>query len=163
MRFNLSRYFPIMGGRRTRPLSESEVRAVANTFMGLDPSVHTVRHEAGARTVFRIVSAEDSDTGEEFGEIVFGPDVYPGPGVANPNAVLSMRAAAAHELAHYHRWLNKTHLDREDQVDLDEALTSLEAVMRYEHALTPVDIRELIADAHLRLSKIISEEPEQSG
>jgi len=144
-----------MGGRRTSPLTDHDVRTVTNTFLGLDPQVRTVRYEAGVKTVFRVT--KDPDTGEEFGEIVFGPDIYPGPGLANPNSVLSMPAAAAHELAHYHRWANKTQLDDPDQVSLDEALTSLEAVMRYEHALSPVDIRELVADAHFRLCEDITE------
>lgn len=154
------RNFAVMGGRRTRPLSDSDVRSVMATFLGLDPSVRTVRHEATGRTVFRVVPAGESETDEEFGEIVFGPDIYPGPGIANPNSALSMQAAAAHELAHYHRWVNKTQLNGDEQIDLDEALTSLEAVMRYEHTLNPVDIRALIADAHFRLSQGISEEQE---
>lgn len=147
-----------MGGRRTRPLSDTDVRAVTATFLGLDSSIRTVRHDPEGRTVFRVVPPEQSETGEEFGEIVFGPDIYPGPGLANPNTILSMQAAAAHELAHYHRWLNKTQLDGTDRIDLDEALTSLEAVMRYEHTLSRVDVRELVADAHFRLSKDIGED-----
>lgn len=147
-----------MGGRRTRPLSDYEVRTVMATFLGLDPQVRTVRHEPGAQTVFRV--ARDPETDEEYGEIVFGPDIYPGPGLANPNSVLSMQAAAAHELAHYYRWLNKTQLDGDEQAQLDEALTSLEAHMRYEHGLSEVDRRELVADAHFRLSQGIVEELE---
>jgi hypothetical protein len=155
-----SRSLAIMGGRRTRPLTNNEVLAVSTTFIGLDPTVQTVRYEPGARAVFQVISAADSETGEEYGEIVFGPDIYPGPGLANPNSVLSMKAAAAHELAHYHRWMNKTQLNGDDKVDLDEALTSLDAVMRYEHVLSRVDVRELINDAYFRLSKNINEEPE---
>jgi hypothetical protein len=146
-----SRNLPLLGGRSTRPLDQHAVNRVSSTFLGLDPDVRSVRYDEGSRTVFRVVAAEASDTGEEFGEIVFGPDIYPGGNIANPNANLSMRAAAAHELAHYHRWLNRTELDGDNLVHLDEAMTSLEAVQRYGHRLDYTDIIQLIGDALHRL------------
>jgi hypothetical protein len=149
----------IGGGRRTAPLGDEEIRSVMTTFIGIDASVRTVRHEEHARTAFRVVPAVESHTGEEFGEIVFGPDIYPGLVVANPNSSLSMAAAAAHELAHYHRWFNRTQLEAASQAHLDEALTSLEAVQRYHHKLNDVDVVQLVADAHLRISENLAEGP----
>ncbi len=128
-----------------------------NTFLGMDTSVQPVTYEAGARTVFRIVGAEESEDGEEYGEIVFGEDIYPGTGLANPNAALTMRAAVAHEASHYHRWLNKAQIDDVELEYLDEALTSLEAVQRYGHQLDLTEITQLVADAHFRLSSVIEE------
>lgn len=151
----VDRRLAIAGSRNTSPLSQPEVTRVINTFLGLDASVQPVTYEAGARTVFRIISAEVSDTGEEYGEIVFGEDIYPGTGLANPNAALTMRAAVAHEASHFHRWLNKTQLDDPELEYLDEALTSLEAVQRYGHQLDYTEITQLIADAHFRLSSVI--------
>jgi len=88
---------------------------------------------------------------EEVVEIVFGSDIYPGPGIADPNSSLSMEAAAAHELTHWRRWTDKTELVEDDLLEIDEALTSLEAAIRYGEKLSPHDIRQLIADAIQRL------------
>jgi hypothetical protein len=113
--------------------------------------MRNVRYDESARTVFRVVPAAESDTGEEDGEIVFGPDIFPGGSIANPNSCLSMRAAAAHELAHYHRWLNRTELDGKKLMHFDEAMTSLEAVQRYGHRLDHPEITQLIGNALHRL------------
>lgn len=145
------RSMPLLGGRSTRPLDQQAVIRASSTFLGLDPDVRNVRYEEGARTVFHVVAANESDTGEEFGEIVFGPDIYPSANVANPNSSLSMRAAAAHELAHYHRWLNRTELDGRELMHLDEAMTSLEAVQRYGHRLDHTEITQLVGDALHRI------------
>ncbi len=137
----------LLAGRNTQPLSETDVRRAVNTFLGLDPNV-PVRHEAAAKTQCRVANTE---TGEEYGEIVFGPDLYPGPGVVDPNSSLSMQAAAAHELAHYHRWNNKTELTAGELVEIDEALASLEAIMRFPRQLSDHEVRQLISDAIQRL------------
>src|ERR1041384_4351326 len=119
------------------PLTDAEVRRAISAFIALDPAVN-VRHEDGARTTFRVSRDEQ---GVEFGEIVFGSDIYPGGSVADPNAGLSLNAAAAHELTHYYRWVDRTQLIDQRQEHLDEALTSLEAICRYERNLSTLDVR----------------------
>ena len=135
----------LLAGRNTQPLSSDEVRRATNTFLGLDPSA-PIRHEATSRTRFR-VSNEESET---VAEIVFGPDIYPGTSVIDPNSSLSMQAAAAHELCHYYRWRDKTELEDEQLMHVDEALTSLEAALRFPK-LGEHDIRQLVSDAIQRL------------
>ncbi len=142
----------ILGGRRQAPLDEREIRRAANTFLGLDAEV-IVRYEEGARTVFHVVREE----AEEYGEIVFGPDIYPGQCVVDVNSTLNLKAAAAHELTHFHRWINTRALDYTVMPLLDEALTSLEAVLRYERHLSEQDIRELVSDALQRLHLFATE------
>lgn len=139
--------YSLLAGRNKAPLSQEEVRRAATTFLGLDQNVNA-RYDEGARTVFR-VSTDDS--GHEFGEIIFGPDVYPGASVVDPNSALSLDAAAAHELTHYHRWKDKTALAAGALEHLDEALTSLQAIFRYDKQLSHTDIRQLVSDAIQRL------------
>lgn len=158
----------LMGGRGQKPLSEQQIRRVSDTFTGLDSEMRNVRYDKDSRTVFRVVGADESVTGEEHGEIVFGPDIYPGTGVAHPNALLSYRAAAAHELTHYHRWANMTQLNGEALEQLDEACTSLEAIQRYGRKLDRVEIDQLVGDALYRLALfrtvgLPSEEDEKDG
>jgi len=117
----------LLAGRNRAPLSPDEIRRATNTFLGLENTVNTLYDPTG-RTVFR-VSREVS--GQEFGEIIFGPDIYPGSSVVDPNSALGLKAAAAHELTHYHRWTDKTALPDDSMEHLDEALTSLHAIMRY--------------------------------
>jgi hypothetical protein len=147
----------LMGGRSTRPLDTQEINRVSATFIGLDPEMQNVRFDPMSRTVFRVVPATESETGDEYGEIVFGPDIYPGGSVAHPNSLLGMRAAAAHELAHYHRWLNRTQLNERELEHLDEAMTSMEAVQRYGHRLNNTEIVQLIGDALFRLNSYLAE------
>jgi hypothetical protein len=64
-------------------------------------------------------------------KLFFGVDLYPGQGIADPNSSLSLEGAAAHELTHWHRWNDKTELTHEDLYEIDEALTSLGAALRY--------------------------------
>lgn len=149
-----SRALPLLGGRNQAPLSKHQVQRVVETFLGLDPEMRNVRHEPGGTTRFRVVSADESDTGEEYGEIVFGPDIYPGSGVATANSLLTMRAAAAHELAHYHRWLNLTELKDDAAEHLDEAYTSLEAVQRFGRKLDVVETEQLVGDSLQRLALV---------
>ncbi len=134
----------LLAGRNAIPLDEREIRRALNTFLGLDGNA-PVRHEPEARTRFRVVVEED------LSEIVFGPDLYPGAGVADPNASLSMQAAAAHELCHFYRWRDKTEILEEQLCNIDEALTSLEAVIRFQKQLSDHEVRQLVADAIQRL------------
>jgi hypothetical protein len=79
----------LLAGRNQAPLSSDEIRRATNTFIGLDPNVN-VRYDSSARTAFRVGRDEG---GEDFGEIVFGPDIYPGGSVIDPNSALSLSAA----------------------------------------------------------------------
>ena len=137
----------LLAGRNSAPLSPKEIQRVTNIFLGLDATVST-RYEEAARTAF--VVSEDED-GQDYGEIVFGPDIYPGASVTDPNSALSVDAAAAHELTHFHRWKNKRALDAPELEFIDEALTSLEAVVRYESNLSASDVRQLVGDSIQRL------------
>lgn len=144
----------LLAGRNQAPLSPDEVRRATNTFLGLDNKVST-HYDEGARTAFRVCQDE---SGQEYGEIVFGPDIYPGSSVVDPNSVLSLDAAAAHELTHYYRWKDKIALPDGSMNHVDEALTSLQAIMRYDHHLSVTDVRQLISDAiqriHLYVEKL---------
>lgn len=138
----------LLAGRRAEPLSEAEIRTVANTFYGMDRSVDA-RHDPTRPTGFRV---EDVD-GEPTGVISFGSDIYPGPSVADPNAALSMTAAVAHELSHYHRWKDNTELPLGHYRDLDEAFTSLDAMLRFARTLSPFEMEQLARDAVQRLQR----------
>jgi hypothetical protein len=92
-----------------------------------------------------------ADQGEAYAEIVFGADIYLGAGVVDPNSSLSMQAAAAHEISHYHLWKDKTELIAGELVEIDEALASLEAILRYPKQLNDHEVRQLVADAIQRL------------
>jgi hypothetical protein len=137
----------LMTGRNLAPLSEEDKKRTTNTFMGLDPEA-VVRFDAENRTVFRI--ANDPLTAEEYGEIVFGPDIYPGTNIVDPNSSLGLVAAAAHELTHLYRWRDKQAIDDESLEHIDEALTSLQAIANF-GGLKPVEVRQLAADAMQRL------------
>lgn len=136
----------LQAGRNTRPLDEGEVQRVVSVFYNLDRNSN-VRYDATARTVFR--SLNDGD--EVNHEIVFGPDIFPGAAIADPNACLSMRCAAAHELTHKARHDDLTEINELELEDIDEALTSLGAILRFQVELTGHEIRELISDAIQRL------------
>jgi hypothetical protein len=142
----------LLAGRNQNPLSEQDVVRAINTFLGFDPTVN-VRYDATSRTHFRVVTDE---SGAEYGEIIFGPDIYPGPSIIDPNSALSLEAAAAHELTHYYRWRDKGELVDPKLKHLDEALTSLEALLRYEK-LKPLDIRQLVSDSIQRLRLYMAE------
>jgi hypothetical protein len=77
-----------------------------------------------------------------------------------------MQAAAAHEICHFHRWYNKTELEGERFADVDEALTSLEAILRFQTNLSLHEICQLVADAIHRLQtythKLATHRAEQS-
>jgi hypothetical protein len=136
----------LITGRSNRPLTEQDLRQVVNTFLGLDKEA-PVRHGPGELTRCRVYEED----GEVICEIVFGPDIFPGKNVADPNSSLSMRAAAAHEITHFHRWKDKTELDGQQLMHIDEALTSLGAVQRFYEHLNDTEIYQLVSDAILRL------------
>jgi hypothetical protein len=137
----------LLAGRNQSPLSQEEILRASNTFLGLDSAV-SVRHVHNARTAFRV--ARD-DTNDEYGEVVFGPDIYPGRSVVDPNSALSLTAAAAHELTHFHRWRDMIALPQDAVEHLDEAFTSLQAIFRYQRHLSEHDILQLVADSIQRL------------
>jgi hypothetical protein len=136
----------LLAGRNQQPLSEKDVVRAVNTFLGVEPK-SPMRFVEGERTRFRVEIRDE----EEVVEIIFGPDIYPGRGVVDPNSSLSMAAAAAHEITHWQRWLDKTELVHEELFEIDEALTSLEAALRFHAKLSEHDVRQLIADAIQRL------------
>src|SRR5690606_26724193 len=118
-----------------------------------------VRYVDGAITRFRVT--QDGD--EEIPEIVIGPDIYPGQNVVDPNASMSMEAAVAHEIVHFHRWRGRTELPHGVLTEIDEALTSLEAILRFPRDLNPHDVRQLVADAILRLQQFARIRLAQAG
>jgi hypothetical protein len=144
----------LLEGRNNAPLSEKEIKRASNTFIGFDQNVN-VRYEPGAHTRFRV---SEDEAGEEYGEIIFSEDIYPGNNVANPNSALSVPGAAAHELAHFYRWQGKTELPDGQLTHIDEAMTSLEAALRYSHGLSTTDLHGLISDALQRLRLFVGEQ-----
>lgn len=147
----------LLAGRNRAPLSQDEVRRAINTFLGLDATVNA-RHDPDSPTGFRVSKGAD---GVAYGEIAFGCDIYPGPGVADPNSALSLDAAAAHELTHFYRWKDKRALSEADLGHVDEALTSLEAISRYGWRLNDTDVRQLVSDAIQRLQLFVLERVER--
>ena len=136
----------LIGGRSNAPLEEARVKSVTATFVGLDPEVPFQLDPAG-RTRFVVEDEEDGP----IGKVYFGPDVYPGPGVADPNSALSMKAAVAHEISHFHRWRDATELPLGEHTHLDEALTSLDAALRFSKNLSGHEMEQLVRDAVHRL------------
>lgn len=155
----ICRFASLLDGRNTAPLSDREQRRAANIFVGFDNKVNA-RYEDQSRTRFVVTIDEH---GEEFGEIVFSADIYPGPNLINPNASLSLEGAAAHELAHYYRWSNKSELPHGHLTHLDEAMTSLEAALRFAPQLSANDIQGLISDALHRLNLFVGALPADHG
>jgi hypothetical protein len=143
----------LLAGRNHAPLSQEDVRRAVNTFLGLDQHVN-VRFEESARTIFHVVIAE---SGEQGAEIIFGPDIYPGRSVVDPNSALGLQSAAAHELTHYYRWKDKTELPDGSMWHLDEALTSLQAILRYSRNLNDQDFLQLVSDAMQRIQLYVQE------
>lgn len=148
----------LLAGRNGAPLTPEEVRRASNTFLGLDRNVNA-RYDPDSRTTFRVSLDE---LGGHYGEVVFGPDIYPGASVVDPNSALSLDAAAAHELTHYYRWKDKMALSAESLEHVDEALTSLQAIFRYDRQLSDTDVRQLVADAIQRLQLFTREQSEVS-
>ncbi|MCU1409647.1 MAG: hypothetical protein JWR04_354 [Rhodoglobus sp.] len=138
----------LLAGRSSAPLDEGDIRRAVGTLVGLDDQV-PYRPEPDGHTRFVI---EDDGTGHDYGIVVIGSDVYPGLGMADPNSALSMQTALAHEIVHFHRWLNHTELPLGVHTHLDEAMTSLEAVLRFPR-LSPHEAQTLVRDALFRLSQ----------
>lgn len=145
----------LLAGRNAQVLTDSEVQRVAATIYSLDREA-PFRYAAGERTRCR-VWVEGAET---LCEIVFGADIFPGNSLIDPNAALSMRAAAAHELSHFHRWRDKIEIDDVNLMHIDEALTSLDAVQRYHQELSDTEIRQLVADAMQRLQMFVMGPPQ---
>ena len=144
----------LLPGRNTAPLSKAQITRAATMLFGLDQRVNA-RYERGSSTRFVVRNEEGSE--EEVGEIVFSEDIYPGTNLANPNSILSLKGAAAHELAHFYRWQGGTELPHGHLSHLDEAMTSLEAALRYYFDLDRTDIQGLISDALQRLRHHVDE------
>jgi hypothetical protein len=142
----------LFGGRSNAPLDDGKVRSVATTFVGLDQEVPFQLDPEG-RTRFVVELGDDG----EIGKVYFGPDVFPGTGVADPNSALSMKAAVAHEISHFHRWRDATELPLGQHTNLDEALTSLDAALRFSRELSNHEVGQLIRDAVQRLQLLRSE------
>lgn len=145
----------LLPGRNAVPLTTTQISRAATMIFGLDQKVNA-RYEAASFTRF-LVRAEES--GEEVGEIVFSDDIYQGTNLANPNSILSLKGAAAHELAHFYRWQGGTELPHGHLTHLDEAMTSLEAALRYFPELDRTDIQGLISDALQRLRHYVNDIP----
>jgi hypothetical protein len=141
----------LQAGRNQRPLEEGEIKRVTSMFFNLDPSSNT-RYDAASRTAFRPI-ADDNEVNHE---IVFGPDIFPGPAVADPNACLSMKCAVAHELTHKSRHDDLLEINEAELEDIDEACTSLGAILRFQGHLSEQDVRELISDAIQRLMMYVA-------
>ena len=149
----------LLDGRNTAPLSDDEIRRVANMSIGLDNQIN-VRYEA--RSTTRCATAVN-DTDGEYGEIIFSDDIYPGTSMVNPNAALSLKGAITHKLAHYYRWMDKTELPHGHLTHIDEAMTSLEAALRYHSHLAPTDLQGLISDALHRLRLFVAQQESTSS
>lgn len=147
----------LIAGRSNQPLSDKQIRSVGATFYGLDREVEAV-HDPQGRTRFVV----ETTGAEEVGKIYFGPDIFPGNSVVDPNSALSMKAAAAHEISHYHRWVDATELPLNTHTNLDEALTSLDAALRFHSHLSQHEIDQLIRDAIIRLQILKTELLEES-
>jgi hypothetical protein len=141
----------LISGRNRSALSNEDQRRVINTFLGLDKDVN-VRYVEGETTGFRV---NHEESGEEFGEIICGPDIFPGTSIVDPNSILGLTVAAVHELSHYYRWKDKTELQDRLLEHLDEALTSLQAILRYHTKINDTDVRQLVSDAAQRLQLYI--------
>ena len=137
----------LLAGRNNTPLDNVAIKRASNTFLGFGEDVNVI-YQAGSATRFRVVT---DDVGEEYGEVVFSEDIYPGQNIANPNSALTLAGAAAHELAHFYRWQGQTDLQHGHLIHIDEAMTSLEAALRYPHKLNNTDLQGLISDALQRL------------
>lgn len=145
----------LLPGRNAVPLTQTQISRAATMIFGLDQTVNA-RYEAGSFTRFVV---RNDEFGEEVGEIIFSDDIYQGTNLANPNSILSLKGAAVHELAHYYRWQGGTELPYGHLTHLDEAMTSLEAALRYFPDLDRTDMQGLISDALQRLRHYVNDEP----
>ena len=120
---------------------------VSSVFLGFDSQV-PARYDERAKSHFEVISED----GKKFGVVYFGPDIYPGQGdTLNPNPTLPMHAAVAHEVVHFHRHRDGTQFNEFGLEHLDEALTSLEAAIKFPRELSGHDVSELVRDAAYRI------------
>jgi len=144
--------------RNNQPLTDEQIDRIFLTFRHLDPQI-PVRHVPGVRTCFVV---RPTPEGNNIGEVCFGADIHPGGAILDPNSIMSPRAAAAHECAHYHRWIDATALPQGAMDNIDEALTSLVAALRFQEKLEAVEVRSLISDAIARLAMfVLGQQPAQ--
>ena len=69
---------------------------------------------------------------------------------------------APDEIVHFHRWADGTELPHGAMDKVDEALTSLSAVLRFHDRLDWIETRQLISDAIARLQMfVLGQEPAQ--
>ena len=141
----------LLHGRGSAPLSEDQQKKIAAAFYFFDRTAN-VRFDPG-RTRFRPIAGDP----EINHEILFGPDILPGPNIADPNSCLSMRAAVVHELAHKARHDDATELNDPALEHIDEALTSLSAILRYQRKLEDYEILQLVSDAVQRLQLYVAQ------
>lgn len=143
----------LLHGSGTEPLDDRRQREVVSTFYYFDRTANA-KYDGG-RTRFRPL--DDPENPEINHEILFGPDIYPGPNLADPNSCLSLRGAVVHELTHKARHDDATEINALELEHIDEALTSLSAILRFQRKLEDHDIFGLVADAVQRLQKFANE------
>src|SRR5258708_24410433 len=127
-------------------LTDGQIDRMFLTFRHLDSRVN-IRHVPGKRTCFVVTAGPEGDVAE----ICFGPDIHPGGGILDPNSIMTPQAAAAHEIAHYHRWAEGTEPPQGALDNIDEALTRLTAGLRFHDKLEWIDTRQLISHSVQRL------------
>ncbi len=139
----------LLNGRNAEPLSDVRVQTVSAAFHWFDRTAN-VKHDGG-RTRFRPIAGDPVVNHE----ILFGPDIYPGANIGNPNSCLSMRAAVVHELTHKVRHDNGFEVNEPELEHIDEALTSLSAILQFQRKLEDFEILELVSDAVQRLQEYV--------
>jgi hypothetical protein len=135
----------LLHGRGTAPLTEEQQEKISAAFYYFDRTAN-VRFDPG-RTRFKPVNG-NPDMNHE---ILFGPDILPGQNIADPNACLSMRGAVVHELTHKARHDDATEINDPALEHIDEALTSLSAILKFQRKLEDFEIVGLVSDAVQRL------------
>src|SRR5688500_12591919 len=108
----------LLHGRGVAPLTDDQQRTISAAFYYFDRTAN-VKFDPG-RTRFRPIAGNV----ELNHEILFGPDILPGPNIADPNSCLNMRAAVVHELTHKARHDDATEINAPELEYVDEALTS---------------------------------------
>ena len=147
----------LLEGRNLEPLSDDRIQTVYATFHWFDRTAN-VKFDGG-RTRFSPVAGDPNVNHRIF----FGPDIFPGQNIGNPNSCLSMRAAVVHELTHRARHDNGFEVNEPELEHIDEALTSLSAILQFQRKLEDYEILELVADAVHRLQKFVQEHQAPGG
>jgi hypothetical protein len=147
----------LLHGRGTAPLTDEQKATISAAFYFFDRTAN-VRFDPG-RTRFRPINGDPNH------EILFGPDILPGQAIADPNSCLGMRAAVVHELTHKARHDDATEINDPALEYVDEALTSLSAILRFQRKLEEFEILQLVSDAVQRLQKYVVQQqhPEQAA